>query len=232
MSQANPPVPGVVVGDGIGRVPGFVNSYILSRPGGYWMIDTSFSKRASGITAAFKRAGQSTSSIQSILLTHYHLDHMGGAARLRQESRSGVSCHAQDAPYVDGRQRQPMGAIMRLLFGPKPVPVAATLQEAQMVGPLRVLHVPGHTDGSIAFYDAERKVLFAGDALRVEKKGNLGFPAPKYAANLVQAVESLKRFQGLEVRRMLPGHGEPVGPDFPSLLDDLIKRAPRDYLNR
>lgn len=196
------------------------------------MVDTSFSKSAKKVLAAFKRAGQPPSSIKSILLTHYHMDHMGGASQLHQVSQSGVSAHAKDAPYVDGSQKQPMGAIMRLLFSPKPVPVANTLQEAQVVGTLRVLHVPGHTPGSVAFYDPEKKVLFAGDALRVEKNGTLGLPAPRFAFSLEQAVASLTRFQGLDVRLMLPGHGDPVGQDFSSLLDDLIKRAPRDFLGK
>jgi glyoxylase-like metal-dependent hydrolase (beta-lactamase superfamily II) len=66
----------------------------------------------------------------------------------------------------------------------------------------------------------------------VEHEGHLSVPAAKYASNLVQAVESLGKLRALDVEVLLPGHGAPVMKNVGPLLDELIRRAPADYLQR
>lgn len=225
------PIVGEPVVDSVGRIPGFVNSYTLREGDEILLIDTGFSRKAKPIVRAFRNARVPLTRLGKVLLTHHHIDHMGGAAFLVQNSHALLACHADDAPFVDGREKTPMSLLMRLFVRIHPAPVATVLKEGDRVGPLLVVHVPGHTPGEVVFYDPARKILFSGDAL-VERNGHLSLPAPRYAANLDQAIRSLARLRELDVEVLLPGHGVPVTKGYASLLDDLIRRAPAQFLQR
>jgi glyoxylase-like metal-dependent hydrolase (beta-lactamase superfamily II) len=227
--------PGAVVGeqvvDAVGRIPGFVNSYVFREGGETYLIDTGFARRARAIVRAFRRADVPLATVDRLLLTHHHVDHMGGAAYLRETTKAQVSCHQDDAPFVDGRLKPPMPLLMRLFVRTHPAPVGVSLKDGDRIGPLAVVHTPGHTPGEVVLYHAARKILFSGDAV-VERKGKLTLPAASFAANLGQAVGSLAKVRSLEVETLLPGHGVPVTKDVSSRLDDLIQRAPREFLGR
>lgn len=220
---------GRAVVDGIGRVPGFVNSYTFHEGDETFLIDTGFSRKAKPIVRAFRDAGVPLTRVGKVLLTHHHTDHRGGAAYLLEQSRAPIACHGDDAPYVDGRTKPPMPLLMRLFMRVRPAPVAMILHDGDRVGPLVVVYVPGHTPGEVAFYHPARKILFSGDSV-VERDGRLTLPAPRFAANLDQAVRSLDRLRALDVELLLPGHGVPVTRDVASRLDDLIRRAPAEFL--
>jgi len=226
------PAVGVPVVDGVGRIPGgFVNSYTFQQGDETYLIDTGFRRNAKPIVRAFQNANVPLARVGKVLLTHHHLDHMGGAAYLLQNMSAPLACHADDAAFVDGRAKPSMPLLMRLFARVRPAPVALTLKDGDQVGPLRVVHAPGHTPGEVAFYHPARKILFSGDSV-VERDGRLTLPAAKYAANLDQAVRSLTRLRELDVEVLLPGHGVPVMRDFTALLDDLVRRAPTEFLHR
>lgn len=224
-------LPGEPVMDGVSRIPGFVNSYVVRGTSGSYLIDTGFSRKARPIARAFRRAGVPLGSIQTLLLTHHHVDHMGGAAYLRQRTSAPVACHSDDVPYVDGRTKAPMSLWMRLFVRVHPTPVGTPLQDGDRLGPFLVVHAPGHTPGEVAFFEPTRKLLFSGDAV-VEREGHLALPAARFASNLEQAVGSLDRLRALGAETLLPGHGRPVTKNVASLLDELIRRAPAIYLHR
>ncbi|HKN07018.1 MAG TPA: MBL fold metallo-hydrolase [Thermoplasmata archaeon] len=231
MASGSRTPPGVPVVDGVGRIPGFVNSYTYRDGDETYLIDTGFSRKAKLIVRAFRTADQPLSSVGKVLLTHHHVDHMGGAAYLLQNTPASLACHIDDAPYVDGRTKTPLPLLMRLFMRIHPAPVAMPLKDGDRIGSLVVVHAPGHTPGEVVFYDPTRKILFSGDAA-VERNGQLTLPAPKFASSLEQAVGSLARLRKLDAEVLLPGHGVPVTKNIPSLLDDLIRRAPAEFLRR
>lgn len=220
---------GEAVAEGIGRVPGFVNAYVVEDPTGIYLIDTTMSRTAKPVRRAFERAGKSLDKLGTILLTHQHLDHVRGAAELERLSHAVVACHSADAPYVDGRIPLKMSAFMRLFFRVRPVPVRRPLADGDMVGPFRVVSCPGHTGGEVVFYLPERRILFSGDAV-VERRGALTLPAVGFAADIRQAVDSLQILRKLDIQLLLPGHGVPVRQGVAAKLDDLIARAPAEFL--
>lgn len=220
---------GEPVDEGIGRIPGFVNAYVLQDASGTYLIDATMSRSAAPVRKAFDRAGADLASVGTVLLTHQHLDHIGGAAEVRARSRATVACHAADAPAVEGRDPKKAPLLMRLIARPRPVEVGRRLAEGDGVGPLRVVFVPGHTPGEVAFYLPERRILFSGDSV-VERRGRLTLPGTRFASDLGQAVASLQRLRSLEVELLLPGHGLPVRGDFAGRLDELIARAPAEFL--
>lgn len=220
---------GEAVAEGIGRVPGFVNAYVVEDPSGIYLIDTTMSGTAKPVRKAFERAGKSVDKVGTILLTHQHVDHIRGAAELERLSHAVVGCHSADAPYVDGRLPPRMSSFMRFFVRVRPVAVQRSLADGDMVGPFRVIFTPGHTVGEVAFYLPERRILFSGDSV-VERRGALTLPAASFAANIRQAVASLQILRKLDVELLLPGHGVPVRRDVGAQLDDLIARAPNEFL--
>jgi len=224
-------VPGIPVAEGVGRIPGFVNSYIYREGEATFLIDAGFSGKAKPIVRAFERANVPLDRVGKILLSHHHLDHMGGAAYLLENTHAPLSCHEKDAPFVDGRKEAPMPLLMRLFVHVRPAPVAVRLKDGDLVGSLQVLHLPGHTPGEVAFYLPERRILFSGDSV-VESKGRLTLPAPGFASDLDGAIRSLARLRSLEVDLLLPGHGVPVTKGFAPMLDDLLRRAPTEFHHR
>ena len=206
------------------------SAYVVEDPAGAYLIDTTMSRTAAPVRRAFERAGADLSRVGTILLTHQHLDHVRGAAEIERIRHAVVACHVADAPYVEGRAVPRMGFLMRLFARPSPVPVRRTLSDGESVGPFRVVYVPGHTVGEVAFYLPDRRILFSGDSV-VERKGRLTLPAPRFAADLRQAVASLQTLRKLEIELLLPGHGAPVRKDVAGRLDDLIARAPSEFLS-
>ena len=222
---------GEAVAEGIGRIPGCVNSYTFWDGHETYLIDTGFARRAKPIVRAFQRANVPLASVGKILLTHHHVDHMGGAAFLGGSTKAPLSCHRDDAPFVDGRAKAPMPLLMRLFMRTHPAPVAVALNDGDRIGPLLVVHAPGHTPGEVVFYHEARKILFSGDAV-VERKGHLTLPGTRFASSLSDAVRSLARVRALDAEILLPGHGVPVTKDVSARLDDLIRRAPREFLGQ
>lgn len=225
------PIAGDRVTDGVGRIAGFVNSHSFREGDETYLIDTGFARRAKPIVRAFESAQVPLGSVTKLLLTHHHIDHMGGAAYLRESTQAPISCHREDGAFVDGRVKPPMPLLMRLFVRTHPAPVAVMLSDGDRIGPLLVVHTPGHTPGEVVFYHPGRKILFSGDAV-TERKGRLTMPATRYASSVDQAVKSLSRIQGLGAEILLPGHGVPVTKDVGAHLDDLIQRAPREFLGR
>ncbi len=231
MTNGREAVAGDRVADGVGRIPGFVNSYTFREGNETYLIDTGFARKAKPIVRAFHVADVPLGSVGKLLLTHHHIDHMGGAAYLQETTKAPISCHREDAPFVDGRVKPSMPLLMRLFMRIHPAPVAVPLNDGDRIGPLLVVHAPGHTPGEVVFYHATRRILFSGDAV-VERKGHLTLPAARFASSLDQAVRSLSWIRELDTEILLPGHGVPVTKDIRSRLDDLIERAPREFLGR
>lgn len=171
-----------------------------------------------------------------ILLTHGHFDHIAALPALAAEygdSPPIIAIHRGDSDYLGPRARQ----IHRTSFAAaagnaayvdalwEDMPAATEiLDEGSVIGPFTVLHLPGHTPGSAAFYDREAKILFSGDTLFRNGFGRTDLPG----GNWSQLQRSLLRVfaMGGDIR-VYPGHGEtttigeesnqggafPAGPD-------------------
>ena len=87
----------------------------------------------------------------------------------------------------------------------KPLPDADSLfEEGDNAGPFRVLHLPGHTPGSVGFYDEEAGVLFSGDTLFRGNWGRTDLPG----GSEEDILKSLKRLLALDGEiKVYPGHG-------------------------
>ena len=142
--------------------------------------------------------------IETIVLTHCHYDHIAHLAEIAHMCSAKVYIHQDDAPGLND-------ARMNLChhFGARLLPMAPVLplREGQLVGPLQVIHTPGHTPGSICLYDPEERILFSGDTVFTGGGfGRTDFPG----GSMEQLERSLAKLSMLEVSGLYPGHGEPL----------------------
>ncbi|HIH26977.1 MAG TPA: MBL fold metallo-hydrolase [Methanoregulaceae archaeon] len=145
--------------------------------------------------------------IETIVLTHCHYDHTAHVAEIAQLCNAPVAIHSLDAP---GLLEDHLS--LSLHFGARSPGICAQrlLTEGDRIGPLRVLHTPGHTPGSISLYLEEEKILLSGDTVFTDGGfGRFDFPGGDRGA----LGQSIERLAALDVEGLYPGHGNPVEHD-------------------
>jgi glyoxylase-like metal-dependent hydrolase (beta-lactamase superfamily II) len=184
------------------------------------LIDTGLYGELPLLRRRLRRLGLGPESVKAILLTHGHLDHTGNLWAIRQWTGARVFAHAKEERHVQGtypyqgvsRWCGRLEAFGRGVLHYRAAPIDAWFAEGDLLpfwGGLRVVHLPGHTEGHCGFYSEAHDLLFTGD-LFASYFFNLHLPAPilNTAPQLIPA--SLRR-----VRQMAPGRIVPNHYDFP-----------------
>jgi glyoxylase-like metal-dependent hydrolase (beta-lactamase superfamily II) len=202
---------------------GRVHAYLFEHGTELTLVDTLFDAPAEPVLDCIRQIGRSPSELKHIALTHAHRSHLGGLATLKRLSGAVVCSHEWEADIIAGERlaqpvsMRPSGPLstypMRIglaLGRPKhlPCPVDRGLREGDQVGPLRVLHIPGHTPGHLAFHWEERGVLAVGDAVATWPRIDAGWPG--FNLNEGQYRDSLGRLAEIEASVIAVGHGEPL----------------------
>ena len=173
------------VAEGILWVDGirWSNVYVVVAEDGLVLVDTGagFAGSIRHICQAIAATGHRPSDVGDIVLTHYDADHVGGLASIKARTGARVAIHELDAPVV--MKKEPPGARVPLLVRViyrwflRAVAPDRLLKDGDVVGGLRVVHVPGHTAGCIALA-REDGAVFSGVALLADKHGNFRPPDP------------------------------------------------------
>jgi hydroxyacylglutathione hydrolase len=145
--------------------------------------------------------------IEIIVLTHCHFDHTAHVKEIAHLCSAEIAIHAADAPGLTEETFS-----LSLHFGSRSPGILPSrfLKEGDRVGPLRVLHTPGHTPGSICLYLEEEEALISGDTVFSDG----GFGRYDFPGGDRDALErSLDRLAALRVEGLFPGHGNPVLKD-------------------
>jgi hydroxyacylglutathione hydrolase len=156
------------------------------------------------LLAAVKRADV---KLEKLLLTHAHLDHVGGTLELARGFNLPIyGPHEADAFWLDLLPDQAR------MFGFPPTQAFRPdhwLQDGDVVelGALRleVIHCPGHTPGHIVFFESVSRHAFVGDVLFQGSIGRTDFPKGDHAA-LISAIRN-KLFPLGDDVAFVPGHG-------------------------
>jgi len=137
-----------------------------------------------------------------VILTHRHRDHMGGVAQLRARFR-GLSVAKM---------------IHKDRWLPEPI---EDLREGERIAgagaALIPVYTPGHASDHLSYYLVEEKALFTGDVIL----GGSTTVIPSDDGDLLEYLDSLRRLQQLEVRRIYPAHG-PVIENAPAKIQEYI----------
>lgn len=224
----------------------WTNAWLLAKNNDAVIIDTGTSRDRRRLVAALYEAIPTGIRLHSILLTHGHVDHAGNASFLAREFGSALCAHALEVPYVEGGRSYARkgirgwgrsGILFRLGDLVYPVergPIARCLagnDEAETpIGPIRVVHTPGHTDGHVSFIQEEKGWLFSGDALLNiipwMRKTGLSLAMPVFSIDMKEAGRSARRLADLQPSALLPGHGPPILEAAASSIRRFASRLP------
>jgi glyoxylase-like metal-dependent hydrolase (beta-lactamase superfamily II) len=224
------------VAPGIHRLQhAYVNCYLIEDDSGVTVVDTAFPDTWPFVLRAFRAIGRSPADVRAVILTHAHFDHLGFAARARDEWNVPVFAHPEEDyiarhPYRYAHERS------RLLYPlryPTSIPVLARMAAAgatrvpgltlldhlepggmlDVPGAPRIVFTPGHTSGHCSLHLPDRDALITGDAL-VTLDPYTGRSGPQIVsgaatANSGQALRTLTALADTNAGTVLPGHGQP-----------------------
>ena len=143
-------------------------------------------------------------TLEKILLTHGHFDHVGAVRTLKERTGAKIHIHADDADRMRTAGRQ--GGMFGLHVEDPPAP-DVLLREGDRVtlGDQRfqVLHTPGHTPGHVTFLSGE--MAFVGDLIFAGSIGRTDLPGGSFD-DLIRAVRE-KIFVLPDRTVLFPGHG-------------------------
>ena len=165
------------------------------------LIDPGLLQHVPGLMRKMEEDGIDPSEIQYVLNTHAHPDHFEGSAYFNNE-KTKIGLLEEEISYLNGP-----GEDLYSLFGlaVPTVNINWPLKDGEIVvggETFQVLHVPGHSPGSVALYSPGRDVLFSGDVIFSQSIGRTDFPG----GNGQLLKDSIRKLAALEPDCVLPGH--------------------------
>jgi glyoxylase-like metal-dependent hydrolase (beta-lactamase superfamily II) len=176
------------------------NSYYI---GGdvHALVDPGLRRYLPDLFERMQNDGIKKSDIRYVINTHSHPDHFEGA-EMFNDSAVTVALHTAEIEFIEG-----MGADIYRLFGldPPKVQIGLVLEEGKLAlenETFEILHIPGHSPGSIGLYWPTEKALFCGDVVFEQNVGRTDFPGG--SGELLK--ESIISLSKLDIACLLPGH--------------------------
>jgi hydroxyacylglutathione hydrolase len=144
--------------------------------------------------------------LKQILVTHGHIDHVGGALKLKRLTGAPILLNENDLPLLKMMDEQ---ASWVGVAPPETALPDDSLSDGLVVGldafPAQVILTPGHTQGSVCLHFAPLKLLVAGDTLFAGSIGRTDLPGGD-GGQIIDSIES-RLLSLTDETRVLPGHG-------------------------
>lgn len=130
------------------------------------------------------------------IITHHHIDHVGGLKRIREISNLQIASHLDEAEAIESAT----GLTVDLKLGDNEI--------LPYCGGIQIIHVPGHTPGNICLYVQEKALLVVGDTLFADDEGNLMPPPDHYSLDPEMAKQELQRLRKFDFDSIIVSHGK------------------------
>ncbi len=193
------------------------NIYLVN---GDTIVDSGTGSNFVRLYEIFKRIKLDFDNIKNIINTHMHWDHIGGNGFFKNAK---IHIHEKDSDVLE-RGDSEMCNAMYFNGNMKPMKVERKLKEGDEILGFKVLHTPGHTEGSICLLDPKEKILISGDTIFADGVGRTDLPG----GSEEDMERSLERLSSLKIDKILPGHGEPVLKSGDKVIRNIINSVSED----
>ena len=145
--------------------------------------------------------------VNKILLTHLHIDHAMGVNHLKE--KYGVEVYANEKDAILGARIAEQIQLFHLPITLGKVTIDQYLNEKDAITfgglQLTAISTPGHSPGSLSYYNSDKKIVFTGDALFKQSIGRTDLPSGDYATLINSITEKILTLP--ESTIICPGHG-------------------------
>jgi hydroxyacylglutathione hydrolase len=203
---------------------GMVNCFLLKGENGKAvLIDCGVIGSEKKILKAMEDHGTSPESLEAMIITHGHSDHMGACSAIKAITGAKTIIHKKDAKAITNGESLPLhalrpaGRILKRLIGTEIKGFSPYEPEILVEGefplyeygvPGKIIETPGHTAGSITVLLEDGNAM-AGDALSGSMFGKGKPQLPIFADDPEQLAKSIKELIRLEPGKIYTGHGGP-----------------------
>lgn len=199
-------------------------SVYLVDAGDLILIDSGAGKSFDHLVANIKSLGFDPGRLKAVLVTHAHIDHIGSLYRFRETYGARVVAHEMDTGNIE--KGEGVGAdSYGITYRSCTVDIKLKGDKASLkfgACEFKVIHIPGHTPGSIAIYaDMDNKRVLFGQDIH-------GPYQPEWGADPQKAKESLQKLIDLKADILCEGHFGVYEPA--SAVERYIRRYLRDSL--
>ncbi len=171
--------------------------YAVACGGGYALVDCGDETELDNKLAALRGDGITPDQIRAVLITHFHWDHSGALAKLRELAPLQVVTHRHSIEPLTHTEPIDRNLVDHIVDDGDIVEVGEVR--------FHVHHLPGHTHDSVVYQWGQE--LFVGD-ITFEWAG-IGWMDVHWGSCVPQYKESLNRLLGLRPATLYPGHGNP-----------------------
>jgi len=216
-----------------------INTYLIEDKKGFTIVDPGWNtdEAFSTLHNALIKSGHNFQSIKQIVITHVHPDHYGMAGRIRELSGATIAMHHIEKDFIEPRYVKMDQLLYQtdrfMLANGVPEDEMTELRDASLdvinyvvpaqpdialhngdtitagVFKFQVIWTPGHSSGHICLYDAEKKLLIAGDHILPRITPNVSVNPQSIENPLGRYLQSLEEIKRLDIDLTLPGHDEP-----------------------
>ena len=209
---------------------------VLIEDGRAILVDTGLQGSINPIRSGLTELGLSLDSIGTVVITHAHPDHCGGLGEVVRGKEITVAAHEHDADVISGTKTVPnpyqddllakvAGPVIPKLMGSH-VPVDMRLEDGDIIPfntEVKVVHLPGHTAGSIALHLPSKRVIIVGDALQYKFSRKLSPPSEWVTQDSEEALRSLEKLLDLDFDIICFSHFPPMRKNAREALREMIE---------